>query len=204
MDVSERLKFCRGIADARVREAFARVDREAFVTAGDRSAAHCDHPLPIGHGQTISQPSLVAMMTEWLRVEPGQRVLEVGTGSGFQAAILAELAGEVYSVETVGELAATARERLEKLGYTNIHLRHGDGAAGWPEAAPFDRIMVTAAAEALPPTLLEQCAPSGRILIPVGPEHGTQELLLFEKRGDDRPPARRRMGAVRFVPLVGG
>lgn len=177
------------------------VRREFFLSADQRSSAHRDAPLPIGFAQTISQPSLVAFMTGQLAVTPHCRVLEIGTGSGYQTAILAELAGEVFTIERVPELAEIARRRLGELHYRNIHFRIGDGALGWPDAAPFDRVMVTAAATAWPRAWAEQLAPGGRIVAPIGATLDHQELLLVEK--DERGKIReRKLCDVRFVPLV--
>lgn len=177
------------------------VRREFFLPADQRSRAHRDAPLPIGYEQTISQPSLVAFMTEQLAVTPHGRVLEIGTGSGYQTALLAELAGEVFSIERVPELAAAARRRLGELHYRNIQFRLGDGALGWPSAAPFDRIMVTAAAPRLPPEWLRQLAPGGRLVAPVGAEADDQVLLLVEK-GRGGEISERKLCDVRFVPLI--
>ncbi|HET9554225.1 MAG TPA: protein-L-isoaspartate(D-aspartate) O-methyltransferase [Anaeromyxobacteraceae bacterium] len=191
-----------GIRDERVLEVMARLDRARFVPERWQGAADADHPLPIGFGQTISQPWLVAWMTELLRLAGAERVLEIGTGSGYQAAILAALAGEVWSIELVPELAAAARRvLLDELGLANVHLAVGDGAQGWPEAAPFDRIVVTAAAPAVPPALVAQLAPGGRMLIPVGEPETVQWLRLVELDRDGRP-REQELSPVRFVPLV--
>jgi len=190
-----------GILDARVIHSMAKLDRARFVPEPWRSEAGDDRPLPIGHGQTISQPTLVAAMTELLELAGTERVLEVGTGSGYQTAILAALAGEVWSVERVPELAEAARARLlVELGLANLHLRTGDGALGWAEAAPFDRILVTAGAEAVPPPLLEQLAAGGRMVVPVGPPGGVQWLRALDLDAAGRWRA-RDLAAVRFVPL---
>ncbi|MCD6290658.1 MAG: protein-L-isoaspartate(D-aspartate) O-methyltransferase [Anaerolineae bacterium] len=188
------------ITDERVLNAIARVPRAEFVPPDLREHAFSDYPLPIGYGQTISQPYIVALMTQLLRLKPDDRVLEVGTGSGYQTAILAELAREVYSVEAIRSLAEAARRRLRRLGYTNVHIRHGDGALGWPEHAPYDAIIVTAAPEELPPALIDQLAEGGRMVIPLGPEYAEQMLYLVEKRGGRVLP--RPVAPVRFVPLV--
>ncbi len=188
------------ITDPRVLDAIRRVPRAEFVPPEVREHALSDLPLPIGYGQTISQPYVVALMTQLLRLTPEDRVLEIGTGSGYQTAILAELAREVYSVEAIKALAESARERLQRLGYTNVHIRHGDGAQGWPEHAPYDAIIVTAAPEQIPAALVAQLAEGGRMVIPVGPEFTEQMLYLVEKRGGrilSQPIA-----PVRFVPLV--
>jgi protein-L-isoaspartate(D-aspartate) O-methyltransferase len=192
-----------GISDARVLEAIRRLDRGEFVPEAMRSAAGQDSPLPIGHGQTISQPFIVGFMTQALNLRSGERVLEIGTGSGYQTAVLAQLCGEVYTVEVVSELAGPARERLERLGFPNIHYRVGDGTAGWPEAAPFDAIIGTAAPERLPPALYQQLRPGGRLVLPVGPLHGAQELIRVTRplRGGEVPRVEKLM-EVRFVPMT--
>lgn len=190
----------RDIRDERVLQAMSRVPREAFVPDDQRDAAYTDRPLPIGHKQTISQPYIVALMTQLARPTGESRVLDVGTGSGYQAAILAELAGEVYGIEIVEPLARAASERLEQLGYRNATIRHGDGYRGWPEHAPFDAIVVAAAPERIPPPLLEQLAPGGRLVIPVGED--SQELRLVEKLHDGT--LREIVVApVAFVPMTG-
>jgi len=177
------------------------VPRERFLPAAERGHAHWDTALPIACGQTISQPSLVAYMTERLVLAADSRVLEIGTGSGYQTAILAELAAAVYSIERIEQLASEARVRLAGLGYGNIHFRIGDGALGWPEAAPFDGIIVTAAAETVPPALIAQLKQGGRMVIPIGPAHGAQELVLVEALADGKFHERKMLG-VRFVPLI--
>jgi protein-L-isoaspartate(D-aspartate) O-methyltransferase len=184
-----------------VRAALARVPREAFVPEGMEELAYANHPLSIGHGQTISQPYIVALMTEVLDLGPEDTVLEVGTGSGYQCAVLAELARAVYSVETVPELADGAGVRLARLGYRNVHTHCGDGALGWPEHAPYDAVIVTAAARAIPPALVEQLAPGGRMIIPVGVSWMGQDLILLTKDTDGRVHTRDLL-AVAFVPLV--
>jgi protein-L-isoaspartate(D-aspartate) O-methyltransferase len=190
----------RGVTDARVLEAMRTVPRERFVPADQASRAHADTPLPIGAGQTISQPYIVAYMTEVLGVAPSHKVLEVGTGSGYQAAILGELAREVYTIEIVPELARRAAATLEELEYRNVHVRSGDGYAGWPEQAPFDRIMVTAAPEEIPQPLLDQLAVGGRLVVPVGAQHETQWLTVVER--SESGLVERRTIAVRFVPFT--
>ncbi len=192
----------RGIRRQRVLDAFARVPREAFVPPDLRHAAEDDRPLPIGFGQTISQPYMAAYMTELLRLRGGERVLEVGTGSGYQTAVLALLAGEVFTIEIVPELAQAAASRLEALGLRNVRLRVGDGSTGWAENAPFDRILVTAAAPSVPPALREQLAPGGRLIVPVGPPHGDQALVLVRRRRSGETDV-RVVADVRFVPLRG-
>lgn len=184
-----------------VRRAARAVHREQFVPAGQRRHAGEDKPLPIGFDQTISQPSLVEFMTEQLALNSSSRVLEIGTGSGYQTAILAEIAAEVFTIERLPELAESARERLTMLGYRNIRFQIGDGALGWPEAAPFPAIIVTAAATVLPPALVVQLAPGGRLVAPVGATLDSQILLLVEKRPDGSLESRELCG-VRFVPLV--
>lgn len=193
-----------GMHQSRVERAVRAVRRELFLPADQRRHAGEDTALPIGHQQTISQPSLVAFMTEQLGPTARSRVLEIGTGSGYQTAILAELAGSVYTVERLRDLADSARARLDSLGYRNVFYRLGDGAKGWPEEAPFDRVMVTAAAEVLPDALVDQLAIGGRLVVPVGSvSDDNQRLMLIEKLagGDLR---RTDLGGVRFVPLVTG
>ncbi|GAB6062239.1 protein-L-isoaspartate(D-aspartate) O-methyltransferase [Deferrisoma palaeochoriense] len=183
--------------------ALARVPRHEFVPAEYRDAAYENRPLPIGHGQTISQPYIVALMTELVRVGPGSRVLEVGTGSGYQAAVLAELGARVYTIEIIEPLAAAARGRLARLGYRNVECRTGDGYYGWPEAAPFDAIVVTAAADHVPPPLVRQLKPGGRMVIPVGGPFRIQTLTVVETDGAGTVTSRELL-PVRFVPLTGG
>jgi protein-L-isoaspartate(D-aspartate) O-methyltransferase len=190
-----------GIRDERVLAAFAQVPRQLFVPERQQDA-EADRPLPLGFGQTISQPFVVAYMTERLRLAGGERVLEVGTGSGYQTAILAHLAEEVFSIEIVPELAERARELLlGKLGLANVRLRTADGAMGWPEEAPFDRIVVTAASPEVPPALVAQLAPGGRMILPVGAELDVQMLRVLDK-GNDGPNAVSDLLPVRFVPLT--
>ena len=188
----------RGVRDPLVLAAMAKVPRHEFVPAGLRARAYADEPLPIGEGQMISQPYIVAYMTEALGLEGGEKVLEVGTGSGYQTAVLAEIAGSVWTAEIVAALAERARTTLGGLGYGNIHFRVSDGAAGWPEEAPFDAIIVTAAAARMPASLEGELAVGGRMIIPVGTD--LQELVLVErgKTGFKRSS----LLAVRFVPLV--
>ena len=187
--------------DPQVADALRRVPRHRFVPDGQVEQAYQNRPLPIGYGQTISQPYIVALMTELLRLRKEDRVLEVGTGSGYQAAVLAVLAGKVYTIEIVQPLAAEAKERLGRLGYANVEVRAGDGYAGWPEAAPFDAIMVTAGAPHVPPALVEQLKPGGRMVIPVGPAGAVQSLTLVEK-STDGAVRQREVIPVRFVPLT--
>jgi protein-L-isoaspartate(D-aspartate) O-methyltransferase len=197
--VEEQLRQ-RGIRDPRVLAAMAKVPRHRFVPAGYRHEAYEDSPLPIGHGQTISQPYIVAFMTEALAIEPDDIVLEIGTGSGYQAAVLAELAAEVYTIELVPELAASAERTVAGLGYRNVHVRAGDGYRGWPDRAPFEKIIVTAAPEEVPPALVEQLAVGGTMVVPVGPKDGYQELRIVT-RTPTGVSTERGFG-VRFVPMV--
>jgi len=190
----------RGISDRRVLEAIASLDRSQFVPATERGNATSDQPLPIGHGQTISQPYIVGFMSQALDVQPGERILEIGTGSGYQAAVLAKMGADVYSVEIVPELAAQARERLQQLGLERINLKHGDGAHGWPEAAPFDAIVLTAAPKHVPQDLLAQVRVGGRLLAPVGEREELQQLVLVRRTADGG--AVERLLSVRFVPLT--
>jgi protein-L-isoaspartate(D-aspartate) O-methyltransferase len=190
-----------GIRDERVLAAFAEVPRRLFVPERLQDDADADRPLPIGCGQTISQPYVVAYMSERLGLTGAERVLEVGTGSGYQAAILARLAARVFSVEVVPELAERARELLASLGLANVRLRSGDGALGWPEEAPFERIIVTAAAPDVPPALVDQLAPGGRMILPVGPELDVQMLRVIDK-GNDGANLETDLLPVRFVPLT--
>jgi protein-L-isoaspartate(D-aspartate) O-methyltransferase len=189
--------------DPRVLEALLEVPRERFVPEGLADQAYDNRPLPIGHGQTISQPLVVALMSHLLRLEPGARVLEIGTGSGYQTAILAELAAEVVTIEVVEALALEARARLEAAGYRNIVFAVGDGAAGCPARAPFDGILVTAAARAIPPALVAQLKPGGRLVIPQGDGPLSQELMLIEKDASGQSHE-RALFPVAFVPLTGG
>jgi len=191
----------RGITDARVLAAMAKVPREEFVPAESRAGTYEDGPLPIGYAQTISQPYIVAFMTQQLRPKPSDRVLEVGTGSGYQAAILAELASEVYSIEIVEPLARTAETILQRLGYKNVHLKTGDGYKGWPEMAPFDAIIVTCAPDKIPQPLVDQLKDNGRMVIPVGDRFAQQLYLLEKKNGQLKQSATL---PVRFVPMTGG
>jgi protein-L-isoaspartate(D-aspartate) O-methyltransferase len=188
------------ITDRRVLGAMATVPRHEFVPSELRNFAYADRPLPIGHGQTISQPYVVAFMTEKLEPKPTDRVLEVGTGSGYQAAILSGLVSEVYTIEIIEPLATRAKADLERLGYRNVKVRHGDGYQGWPEAAPFDAIIVTAAPDHVPQPLVDQLKDGGRMVIPVG-ELASQTLYLLRKRGDKLE--REAVLPVRFVPLTG-
>lgn len=191
----------RGVRDERVLEAMREVPRHLFVPPGHEGAAYADQALPIGHRQTISQPYIVAYMTEILRPEPGLRVLEVGTGSAYQAAVLAAVGMEVFSLERIPELHHRARENLARAGYLDrVRLRLGDGYTGWPEEAPFDRILVTAAAEEVPPPLFEQLAPGGVLVAPVG-DPGLQMISRYTK-GEDGTLEKEALEGARFVPLV--
>jgi len=190
-----------GMRDRTVLEAMARVPRHKFVPEDEKRYAYRDGPLPIGYGQTISQPYIVAEMTRQLNLAADSKVLEVGTGSGYQAAVLAEITPHVWTIEIIKPLAESAAERLEKLGYTNVEVRHGDGYYGWEEEAPFDAIIVTAAAGQIPPPLLSQLTAGGRMVIPVGGPFSTQTLVLVEKAADGTVTSRELMG-VRFVPLT--
>ena len=189
----------RDVRDPRVLDAMRKVPRHRFVPERVRSQAYADHPLPIGHDQTISQPYIVGFMSQALRVEPTHKVLEIGTGSGYQAAILAELAREVYTIEIVAPLAESAKALLAELGYTNVHVRAGNGYLGWPEQAPFDRIMVTAAPDEVPRALVEQLKVGGLMAIPVG----TYEQELRIMRRTDKGLDTLETLPVRFVPMTG-
>lgn len=191
----------RGIRDQRVLEAMRRVPRETFVAADLANDAYADSALPIDCDQTISQPVIVALMTQALQLTGQERVLEIGTGSGYQAAILAELAAEVFSIERHAELSRQAEQRLQSLGYRNVYLRIGDGALGWPEEAPFDRIIITAAAEACPPALWQQLAEGGVLVGPFGPP---AEQVLYELHKIGGQPQSKVLTGCRFVPLLPG
>jgi protein-L-isoaspartate(D-aspartate) O-methyltransferase len=191
----------RDITDARVLAAMEKVPRHRFVSKKQWSVAYSDHPLPIAEGQTISQPYVVALMTQALKLKPGDRVLEIGTGSGYQAAILAELTPEVYSIEIREGLVDRSRAVLKALGYGNVRVKHGDGYFGWEPYAPFDAIIVTCAANHIPSPLIEQLGPGGRLIIPVGSTTYWQTLTLIEK-GDDGLGV-RHLGGVSFVPMIG-
>ena len=190
----------RDVTDPSVLQAMRRVPRHEFVPPEYLDQSYEDHPLPIGYGQTISQPFIVAYMSESCALKPGDRVLEIGTGSGYQAAILADMGMEVYSIEIVPELAEQAEARLKRLGYT-AQVRAGDGYYGWPEAAPFDAIIVTAAPDHVPQPLIEQLKPGGRLVVPIGPVGAIQTLWQFTLAEGDQVSA-RNLGAVRFVPLT--
>jgi len=191
----------RGIEDPNVLEAMRTVPRHAFVRKSDLKRAYGDYPLPIGMGQTISQPYIVAYMTEALELDADSVVLEVGTGSGYQAAVCAEIASRVYTIEIIEELADTAKKRLAKLGYGNVSVKAGDGYFGWPEEGPFDAVIVTCSAAFVPPPLIDQLKPDGRMILPLGSPFGAQSLVLVTKQnGKVRS---RGMLPVRFVPMLG-
>ena len=190
----------RGVTDTRVLAAMETVPRDRFIPPAARSQAYDDAPVAIGFNQTISQPYIVAYMTEALDVRDSHRVLEIGTGSGYQAAVLATLAREVWTIEIVPELAASAMVTLRDLGFTNVHVRLGDGYGGWPEQAPFDRIMVTAAPDEIPAPLIEQLAVGGRLVIPVGSQGGPQWMTVVEKSGSG--VVQERTIPVQFVPMT--
>ncbi len=192
----------RDIDDPRVLEAMEKVPRHELVPKENRASAYADRPLPIGHGQTISQPYIVALMTQLARPKPEDKALDVGTGSGYQAAVLAELVDQVYSVEIIKPLADQARDRLQKLGYQNVQVRHGDGYRGWEQHSPFDIIIVAAAPEEIPGPLIDQLAPGGRLVLPVGGVFQTQELILIEKQPDGSIQ-RKSVAPVSFVPMTG-
>jgi protein-L-isoaspartate(D-aspartate) O-methyltransferase len=198
-DMVERQIAARGIRDPRVLEAMRTVPRHLFVPLAEEASAYDDRPLPIGSGQTISQPYVVAFMAEQLRLTGKEKVLEIGTGSGYSTAILAALATKVFSIEIRPELSRQAKEHLEKLGVKNVELKAADGYRGWPEEAPFDAILVTAAPERIPPPLLEQLAPEGRMVIPVGAFY--QELKVIKRQGGGY--SEKSVLPVRFVPFVG-
>jgi protein-L-isoaspartate(D-aspartate) O-methyltransferase len=192
----------RGVRDPAVLAAMRAVPRERFVAEGQAAFAYTDGPLPIGEGQTISQPYVVALMTEALRLTPRDRVLEIGTGSGYAAAVLAVIVAEVYTIERLPGLAESARRRLTELGYANVHVRQGDGSLGWPEHAPYDAIVVTAGGPHIPPSLRSQLSPGGRLVMPVGPELYGQTLVRLT-RGADGEDRQEDLTLVSFVPLIG-
>ncbi len=202
-DAAETASFTgRAILNPRVIAALAKIQRHQFVPDSEATYAYINRPRPIGHGQTISQPFIVAIMTELLDLAPDDRVLEIGTGSGYQAAVLAEVAGAVFTIEVVEDLAKTAAERLKRLGYARVEVRHGDGYKGWPERAPFDAIIATAAPERIPDTLVEQLKPGGRLVVPVGPQGGPQALYRCVKGADGKLACENKL-PVAFVPMVG-
>jgi len=188
--------------DPRVMQVMRKVPRHEFVPSSERPYAYENRPLPIGYGQTISQPYIVALMTDLLKPQPGDRVLEVGTGSGYQAAVLAGLVKQVDTIEIIKALAASAKERLNRLGYDNVEVRSADGYYGWPEHAPYDGIVVTAAAGQIPPPLIQQLKPGGRMVIPVGSRFMVQEMVLVQKATDGTITIRQIL-PVMFVPLTG-
>ncbi len=207
-DIEAEVAFTRGVIgkealDERVMEVMGRVPRHEFVSSDLRSIAYHNGPLPIGHGQTISQPYIVALMTDLLGPRPDDVILEIGTGSGYQTAVLASLVRQVYSMEIVAALAKDAADRLRELGYSNVECRAGDGYNGWLEHAPYDGIMVTAAAPTIPRPLVKQLKPGGRMVLPVGRPYGYQELTLVEKSGDGERVTTREVLGVAFVPLTG-
>jgi protein-L-isoaspartate(D-aspartate) O-methyltransferase len=201
MDMVEIQIRGRGVTDQEVLAAMARVPRHEFVPPQHKRQAYADYPLPIGYGQTISQPYIVALMTELLELKRTDRVLEVGTGSGYQAAILAEIVAAVYTIEIIEPLALDARDRLEYLGYDNVHVLQGDGYFGWPEHAPYDAIVVTAAPDHIPSALVQQLKDGGHLVVPVGPPGGYQCLWQITKEGDEIK--KRNVTGVLFVPLTG-
>lgn len=198
-----RLIEAYGVEDSATLAAMRSVPRHEFVPIEQQRYAYADHPLPIGYGQTISQPYIVAYMTEILQPEPGMRILEVGTGSGYQAAVLGATGCQVFTVEIFEALAASARARLARLGFDSVVVRHADGHYGWSEEAPFDAVIVTAAAGHIPPALVEQLRPGGRMVIPVGSVYGVQNLILVEKDSDGGVRTRHLL-PVRFVPMLKG
>jgi protein-L-isoaspartate(D-aspartate) O-methyltransferase len=193
--------FHRGIRDARILESFRLVPRHYFVPKGSKGLAYYDTPLPIGCGQTISQPYVVALMLDALKTGVMDRVLEIGTGSGYAAALLSRLVAEVYSIERIEGLVKEAQKVVSALGYNNIEFRTGDGTKGWPEQAPFDGILVSAGAPGIPGVLIDQLAPGGRLIIPIGAKHQQEMVRII--RGQDGRVSEERLGAVRFVPLIG-
>ena len=192
----------RDITDPQVLKIMSRVPRHLFVSKSLSSQAYADHPLPIAEGQTISQPYIVALMTQILKIKTGEKVLEVGTGSGYQAAVLAELTENVYTLEIRPKLAEEAGKKLVKLGYTSIQAKQGDGYFGWPEASPFDAIIITAAANHIPPPLLKQLKPGGRMILPLGSTTFFQTLTLITKHADGTTDV-QHLTTVSFVPMVG-
>ncbi|HIC94593.1 MAG TPA: protein-L-isoaspartate(D-aspartate) O-methyltransferase [Anaerolineae bacterium] len=192
----------RGVTDEAVLAAMEKVPRHEFVPPEYLDHAYADHPLPIGYGQTISQPYIVAWMTELLEIKKGDKVLEIGTGSGYQAAVLAEITDQVYTVEIIGELKKSAEARLKRLGYDKVKVKHADGYYGWEEYAPYDAIIVTCAPDHIPQPLVQQLKDGGRLVIPVGPPGGYQTLWKITKRGDE--VITKNMGGVIFVPLLRG
>ncbi|MBL0716290.1 MAG: protein-L-isoaspartate(D-aspartate) O-methyltransferase [Desulfosarcina sp.] len=200
--IATRAYIGRGSLQSGVLAVLGRVPRHAFVPDAVRPSAYANRPLPIGHGQTISQPYIVALMTDLLEPGPEDTILEVGTGSGYQAAVLAELAGRIHTIEIIPELARQAEVRFKRLGYDRIQVRQGDGYFGWPDAGPFDGIIVTAAADHVPPPLVRQLKKGGRMVIPVGHRFSVQQLLLITKDREGKLKTRQIL-PVRFVPLTG-
>jgi len=192
----------RDVSDPNVLRSMLTVPRHAFVRRSDFRRAYADHPLPIGLGQTISQPYIVAYMTEALNLDPNYKVLEIGTGSGYQAAVCAEIVREVYTIEIIEELAKSAKHRLKELGYRNVSVKAGDGYFGWKEKGPFDAIIITAAAGLVPPPLIEQLKPDGRMILPFGSPYGAQTLILITKDNKGKMSSKRLI-PVRFVPMLG-
>lgn len=199
--MTERDIMARGVRDTRVISAMGKIPRHLFVDEGLREKAYEDHPLPIGEGQTISQPYVVALMTEALRLKPTDRVLEIGTGSGYQAAVLAGIVREVYTIEIRKGLAEKSAQRLKGLGYSNVTVKHADGYFGWVERAPFDAIIMTAAANHVPPPLIRQLKDGGRLIVPLGSTVYFQTLTLITKKGEDLTA--EQLGPVAFVPMTG-
>lgn len=197
----ERDLATRDIGDKKVLDAMSKVPRHKLVPGNVKDQAYADHPLPIGYGQTISQPYIVALMTQVLELKGDEKVLEIGTGSGYQAAVLAEIVPEVYTVEIIPELAQRANEDLKGMGYQNIHIKNADGYFGWPQKAPFDAIIITAAAEYVPPPLIAQLKENGKLLLPLGSTRYYQTLTLVEKKGGELKT--RHITGVRFVPMTG-
>ncbi|NHF59935.1 protein-L-isoaspartate(D-aspartate) O-methyltransferase [Flavobacteriaceae bacterium TP-CH-4] len=190
----------RDITDIETLSALLNVRRHEFVPENLKNLAYTDGPLPIGNGQTISQPYIVAFMTQALRLKSNHRVLEIGTGSGYQAAVLAKIVDSVYTIEIVKDLATTAEKRLKRLGYDNVNVKWGDGYHGWPSKAPFDAVMVTAGADSIPQPLIDQLKVGGRMIIPVGPHHGVRQLVLITKKKNE--VRTKSLMAVRFVPFT--
>ena len=201
-EMVERQMAARGIRDPALLDALRQVPREEFVAAEHRAQAYGDYPLPIGAGQTISQPYIVALMIEAARIGAGQRVLEVGAGSGYAAAVISRLAGQVIAIERKPELAAGARERLARLGFDNVVIVDGDGTRGWPQAAPYDAILAAASGSHVPQPLIDQLAPGGRLVMPVGSRGWSQKLVKLTRLADGST-SREALGEVRFVPLIG-
>ncbi len=191
----------RGIKDVKVLEVMGRIPRHLFVEESDRSKAYADHPLPIGEGQTISQPYIVALMTEAVKLKSSDRVLEIGTGSGYQAAVLAEIVAEVFTIEIKKSLAESAAQRLKEMGYKNVRVKYGDGYFGWEEAAPFDAILITAAPNHIPPPLIKQLKEGGRLIVPLGSTIYYQQLTLARKHQGEL--LLDQMAPVAFVPMIG-